>query len=217
MSDAMEGWLLPPLMRALDEHAPNMRIISLPVQFRTVPNALATGAIDLAITVADELPASVRREPVITTGYVCMFDPRHVRLSRSRRLTEREYFDREHVIVSYNGDLRGIVEDYLHKQRRVRCAVSSFSHIGAVLEGSALLATVPSIVAQFILRLHPGLRITALPVALPVGAIELLWPASSDDDDAAVYVRQTVRDVCRGFVEHSRVRSQPRRSRRGRD
>lgn len=56
-------------------------------------------------------------------------------------MSEREYFAREHVIVSYNADLRSAIEDWLHKERRVRCAVSSFSHVGSLITGSSLLAT----------------------------------------------------------------------------
>lgn len=55
-------------------------------------------------------------------------DPRHARLCR---LSEAEYFAREHVIVSYNGDLRGIVEDPFEKTRKIRCSVSSFANPGA--------------------------------------------------------------------------------------
>jgi hypothetical protein len=53
--------------------------------------------------------------------------------------------------------LRGIVEDLLHKQRRVRCAVASFSHLGALVEATALLATVSAVVARHILARHPRL------------------------------------------------------------
>jgi LysR family transcriptional regulator, mexEF-oprN operon transcriptional activator len=48
---------------------------------------------------------------------VCLFDPSRVKLER--KLSEREYFAHEHVIVSYNGDLRGVVEDTQHTQRKV--------------------------------------------------------------------------------------------------
>jgi LysR family transcriptional regulator, mexEF-oprN operon transcriptional activator len=59
LSDAMEGWLLPELLRALATQAPRMRLVSVPVQFRTVGDALAASSIDLAVTVVDELPSSV--------------------------------------------------------------------------------------------------------------------------------------------------------------
>lgn len=52
------------------------------------------------------------------------------------------------MVISYNGDLRGVVEDALGLQRRVRVSVPTFQGLGAILEGSALLATVPALVAR---------------------------------------------------------------------
>jgi LysR family transcriptional activator of mexEF-oprN operon len=109
-----------------------------------------------------------------------------------KRLTEQRYFEHEHVIVSYSGDLRGVVEDALHKQRRVRCSLSGFSHIGSAVEGSALLATVPEVVAQHVLRSHPRLRTTRLPFQLAGTPMELLWPAATDDDEACRFLRSQI-------------------------
>ena len=113
LSDSAELWLLPPLLRVLEREAPHMRLVAIPVQFRTIAAALAAG-LDAAVTVADELPATIRREPLIHGGFTCLYDPRHARI---RTLTEKEYFARDHIIVSYNGDLRGIVEDMLREDQ----------------------------------------------------------------------------------------------------
>ena len=193
LSDAMEGWLLPRLMRALASSAPQMRLICVPVQFRTVADALTARSVDLAITVADELPTSVRRIPLLHGGFVCLFDPRHVRLKR--QISERDYFAHEHVIVSYNADLRGIVEDLVHKQRRVRCSVASFSHIGAIVEDSTLLATIPGPVADHLCRFHPKLATAQLPFDLSGAATELLWPQAAEDDEACRHVRRLLIEI----------------------
>jgi LysR family transcriptional regulator, mexEF-oprN operon transcriptional activator len=194
LSDSNEGWLLPALLRALSTDAPRMKVISIPVQFRNVAAALTSGAVDAAVTVADEMPAGIRRLPLRWGGFVCLHDPRHARLAK--RLTEKEYFAHDHVIVSYNGDLRGIVEDVVRKPRRIRCSVSSFAHVGGIVDGSALLATVPAIVADHIRALRPHLAVKPLPFRFHGAAMELLWPAATDDDDACRFVRdQLVRLV----------------------
>lgn len=187
LSDASESWLLPALLGVLEKEAPRMRIIALQVQFRTVADMLSSRAVDAAVTVADELPSSIRREPLFTGGFVCLFDPRHVKAKGT--ISEQEYFRRDHVIVSYNGDLRGIVEDLLHKTRRVRCSVSSFASVGALIDGTAMIATVPDIVADQIRLVRPHLRTARLPFALGGPPVELLWPAAGDDDEAGRFVR----------------------------
>jgi LysR family transcriptional regulator, mexEF-oprN operon transcriptional activator len=111
LSDQTEAWLLGPLLRLLMVSAPNMTLIVVPVQFRSVGEALASSRIDLAITVADDLPADVRRKRLFVGGFVCLFDPRHARLGA--RPTREAYLAAEHVVVSYNADARGVVEDAL--------------------------------------------------------------------------------------------------------
>lgn len=188
LSDTAELWLLPRLLQVLAAEAPRMRVVCVPVQFRTVGAALAAG-LDAALTVADELPTNIRRERLITGTFTCLYDPRHVRL---RTLTEREYFAHTHIIVSYNGDLRGVVEDILGKTRDIRCSVSSFANLGALIDGTAMLATVPSLVATQIQAVRPHLRTKALPFAVPTSYFEMLWPAASDDDPPCRFARAQI-------------------------
>lgn len=191
LADASEMSLLPALLRVLAREAPAMRVISVPVQFRTVGEALASGRVDAALGVFDDLPADIRRTRASwSTGFTCLYDPAHGRMGK--RLDEATYFARDHVIVSYNGDLRGAVEDYLRRSRRVRCSVSSFANIGAIVSGGALLATLPVSVATQIRRAYPHLRTTALPFDVPGTDVELVWPAALDDDPAAAWLRARV-------------------------
>jgi LysR family transcriptional activator of mexEF-oprN operon len=161
--------------------------------------------VDLAVTVADELPADTRRLTLFTGGFVCLFDPRHARVGT--RLTLERYLAHEHVIVSYNGDLRGIVEDVLGVQRRVRVSVPTFQSIGALVEGSALLATVPQMVAREIISLRPSLRTTALPLTLGSAPMELLWRSMVEDDEAIRFMRERVVRVTKA-VERPRGRGE---------
>jgi LysR family transcriptional activator of mexEF-oprN operon len=188
LADSAELWLLPRLLQVLEREAPRMRVVSIPVQFRTVAAALQSG-LDAAVTVADELPANIRRQLLYTDSFTCLYDSRHVRL---RTLTEKEYFARQHIIISYNGDLRGIVEDVLHKTRSVRCSVPSFAHVGTLLEGSSMLATVPHLIADHLRALRPYLKKKPLPFEIEGSGLDLLWPVASDDDGPCQFLRQKI-------------------------
>jgi DNA-binding transcriptional LysR family regulator len=193
LSDSAELWLLPPLLRALERDAPHMRLVAIPVQFRTVAAAFAAG-LDAAITVADDLPATIRRERLLHGGFTCLYDPRHARL---RALTEAEYFARDHVIVSYNGDLRGVVEDLFQKTRRVRCSVSSFANLGALIDGTAMLATIPALVAAQIRATRPHLKTKPLPFPIKGSHVELLWPHATDDDEPCRFIRAKIAEIAK--------------------
>ena len=188
LSDAAELWLLPQLLRLLEREAPHMRIICLPVQFRSV-GALLSSGLDAAGTVADPLPSTIRRQSLLRGQFTCLYDPRHAKL---KQLTATAYFASEHLVVSYNGDLRGIVEDALGKQRNVRCSVASFANLGALLDGTAMLATVPQMVAAQVRATRPHLRTKALPFSLPGSPLELLWPVASDDDEPGRFLRARI-------------------------
>ncbi len=192
LSDANEQWLLPQLLRVLEHEAPRMRLVAVPVQFRTVGEALSSRRVDLALTVADDLPTTIRRQTLFFGGFVCLYDPRHARIRRGKRLTERLYFAHDHVIVSYNGDLRGVVEDAVQKSRTIRCSVSTFANVGAIVDGSALLATIPQSVAEQIRLTRPHLRTTELPFSFPEVPMEMLWPAAVDEDDACRFLRAKI-------------------------
>jgi LysR family transcriptional activator of mexEF-oprN operon len=210
LSDAAEVWLLPELLRVLAREAPHMRVISIPVNFRTVGDALTAQRLDAALTVADELPPAIRREPLYRSSFVCLFDPRHARV---RRLREADYFAHDHVVVSYNGDLRGVVEDVLRRQRTIRCSVSTFANLGALLDGSALLATVPDLVAHHIRRVRPHLCIRRLPFELPGGPIELLWPSTGEDDAPCRFARDRIREIAKATSRRARSGGAARRAR----
>ncbi|HSO35045.1 MAG TPA: LysR family transcriptional regulator [Labilithrix sp.] len=193
MSDTNEAWLLPPLLRALAQEAPGMRLVIVPVQFRTIGEALASGAVDLAISVADELPPDIRRRTLFVGGFVCLYDPRHARLPR--KLTVERYLAHEHVIVSYNADLRGIVEDLVGLTRRVRLSVSTFHGLEALVDGTGLLATVPDFFARQARASRPHLRTAALPFVLGGAPMELLWRTAVDDDAVIRFVRELVERI----------------------
>ncbi len=134
-------------------------------------------------------------------GFVCVYDGRRARLGK--RLSLERYLAHEHVLVSYNGDLRGIVEDVLGVQRRVRISVPTFAHVGPALDGTALLATVPEIVARELLARRSFLRKAALPFELRGTPLELIHREAQSDDDALGFVRSRIRDIAK---RHASVR-----------
>lgn len=208
LGDGLEMSLLPRLLERLRVEAPSMQLVAVPVQFRTVEQLLLSGRVDLAVSVADDLPRSILREELLSSrnaseGFACLYDPRFAKLPR--RLTERAYFASEHVAVSYAADTRGVVEDELGRSRTVRVVVSALGHVVDVVDGSALLATVPMELARHVVRTRPHLRCTPLPFLLPLEGVslDLLWPRTADDDEVVGFARALVRRQ----VQIARVRT----------
>ena len=201
VGDGMDAILLPPLLARLRRTAPRMRLIVVVVNFRNVEELLLAGKVDVALSVADELPRSIHREQLVDgtkADYVCLYDHRHVKLPR--KVTDAQYFALEHVAVSFAGDARGIVEDELGRSRDIRVCVPGFSAIGAVVEGSPLVATLPAELARHLRKTHPHLRTARLSFTLEGACLDLLWSRVKDGDDAHAFVRDELRDVVREVV-----------------
>jgi LysR family transcriptional regulator, mexEF-oprN operon transcriptional activator len=198
LADGLESAILPKLLARLRDEAPAMRLVVLSVQFRTVEEMLLANKIDFAVTVADELPRSILRQPLgvhdgAAGGFLCLYDARFAKLTLP--LTEHEYFAQDHVVVSYAGDTRGIVEDALGRSRTVRVSVPAFSYVADVVEGSPLVATVPSLFARHVVQARPRLRTAPLPFALEGSPVDLLWSRVTDDDAAARFFRGLVSSI----------------------
>jgi LysR family transcriptional activator of mexEF-oprN operon len=175
-----------------------MQLVVVRVQFHTVEEMLLSGKIDMAASVADELPRSIQRRKIGPRGaarhhYVCLYDPRFAKLARP--LTERSYFAQEHVAVSYAGDARGIVEDAVGKARTVRVSVPAFSYVPDLVDGSNLVATVSEIYAKHVMRTRPHLRALRLPFEIERSELELLWSRVTENDAASRFVRELVAEV----------------------
>lgn len=195
LGDAVTPWLLPKLIQLAAEHAPGLSFITLPVQFRNVARALSAGDVDIAVAVADDLPSDVVRERLFTSDFVALYDPAVLKLPRV--LSRERYLQEWHIIVSYNGDTRGLVEDVYGVRRKVRASIASFDPVGALVEGSALIATIPRFVATDIQRVRPKLRLTKLPFPLEGAYTELLHRRATDDDPMLGWVREHVRRFSR--------------------
>jgi LysR family transcriptional activator of mexEF-oprN operon len=191
--DGAEPVLVPLLYRALASAAPRVQLILVPVQFRTVEDSLLTKKVDVAVCVADELPRSICRKILVPAKLVCLYDSRFRKLPK--KPSERDFFACEHVAVSYAGDARGVIEDATGKTRKVRVSVPSFSYVADVLEGTALVATVPAPLAHHVARTRPHLKSAPLPVALDLPQLELLWPRNSDDDPLSRFLRDLLERV----------------------
>lgn len=200
LSDLFDRVLLPVVWRRFAARAPRLRVVARDVQFRTVGAALTSGAVDLAVGVADELPSAIERTVLYHGSFSLLFDPAHARFGRVPTLAQ--YLAHQHVVVSYNGDLRGVVEDVLGVARDVRLSLSSFDAVGAVIEGTALVATVPTVVARALAAAHPALRVRALPkeFALEGSAIELLYRRSTEHDPLLRFVRDEVSAAARAMA-----------------
>jgi LysR family transcriptional activator of mexEF-oprN operon len=158
--------------------------------YRSAPDLLAAGDVSMVVGyVEDDLPANAKRRRLVEGRFVVLRadpDPQPITLDA--------YCDRPHALVTYRGDLSGIVDDELGRMgrsRRVVLGLTDFALLPLVLAGTDMLATVPDIVAET-LAAHGGLRIDPTPFPAPLNAVLLAWRGATHADPAERWLRERI-------------------------
>lgn len=195
MSDDADTLLTPLLMERMARLAPGVRLMTRPVNFRSAREVLDDDGLDLAISVFDELPPHIARERLFESPFVGLHSP--AQLTLPDPLTLEAYLSLNHVIVSYNGDFRGIVEDQLgptQPRRQVKLALSGFAAVPYVLQSAPLVATLPATLARRFASQF-GLTSFALPLPIQGQPVEMVWPRRKDADPAHEWLRAQISEV----------------------
>jgi DNA-binding transcriptional LysR family regulator len=175
MSDIGEMVFLPPLLERLQREARKVKLETRSVREADLPEALASGEIDLAIGFLPGLRAPVRGEHVFTDPYVCLMRADHP--AAGARLTRRQYLEASHALVSSAGSGHRVIEEAMlaaGMHRKIALRVPHFTVVPMILERTDLVVTVPSRVA----RIFEGmgrLRSLPAPVAIPRAAVKVHW------------------------------------------
>jgi len=188
LTDDLQIAVLPSLLRTLRAHAPHARLIAHTVCYRNAMEHLLEGRVDTVVAYLEHLPAAAKMRTVGTVRYAILHAGTGARVSLD------EYCRRPHVLVSFAGDLRGVVDDPLEqlgRRREVVFSVPQFGSLPAVLAGTDLLATVPEYAARA-LSAGSGLRVSPLPFEGPSFPITMAWRAAVDKDPSQAWLRQAI-------------------------
>jgi LysR family transcriptional activator of mexEF-oprN operon len=183
LSDSLEVALMPALLRRLSRSAPGVRIVSRSTDGPGAAARIDAGEMELAIGVLPEPPAWQRQRRLFDWRFVCLFDARHVR-TRGARITLAEYLKHPHVITSFEGGLRGYIDDLLEQQGRTRRVVFSSPHFATsplLVKQMPLITTVPEFIAQ-VWRSTLRLTQSPLPFEVPGYSVSVGWSAVNDAD-----------------------------------
>jgi DNA-binding transcriptional LysR family regulator len=179
--------LIAPLLRVLAERAPGIDLVCLPWSGADEAHeALAAGALDLAISVA--APATLRSRPLLREEYVVAMRRRHP----AAKLTLASWLAYPHVVVSGRGSASGPLDAVLSERgrsRRVAAVVPSYLAVPSLLASSDLLALVPETLA---VRASEPLTWCRPPLPVPGFDVELVWHPRRDRDRALGFVRETL-------------------------
>ncbi len=195
--DSQQAVVIPPLAAHLGRLAPGLRLAVLPLGRAAAVAALNGARVDLALGFFWNLPDTILSEPLYDEGYRVV--GRKAVLPNAPDLTLADYLAADHVLVSQDGDLQGIVDQALAAQgqtRRVILALSAFLPALAAVQATGALATLPSLVAT---TFAPAVGVVTAtpPLAIRGFTVATLWHRRSDGDPRLGWLRAQLQAVVR--------------------
>lgn len=195
-NDLQRDLLLPAFLQRLRRDAPG---ISLRVIRSGVPGAelLRQERCELVISPRPPDAADVRHKRLFEDRYVVFHDA----AVRAAPATLDDYLAAEHVTVRYEPQRALDIDEHLAAQgvqRRFVVQVPGFSGIAPFVQGSAWLATLPSLLGRGPLR---GLASAAPPLACPTLAMYLAWHERHQHDPLHRWLRGVLEDVVDTVVD----------------
>ena len=194
-NDFQRDALLPALMQSLRTQAPQLVLRVMPSD---VPHAdmLRQQQCQLIISPRPPEGTDVMQKRLFTDRYRVFYDAQVRRAPASRK----EYLAAEHISVIYNPqrilELDRVLQDKgVH--RKFRILVPGFAGLPSFMRGTDLLATVPGLLSEHLMR---GLAHVEVPVPCPSLPMYMVWHQRHQHDQAHRWLRDQLQDVAQRVI-----------------
>ena len=175
-TEFFEHLVLPRLLPRLRRDAPGLTLRSRSAQGRLPKDEMERGECDLAIAgFFGELPEGFYQQTLFEDDFVCVVRKDHPQVGRT--LSLKTYLALDHLLISMQGDLTGVVDVALAKRRcrrRVVAGIGNFLTPGWIVAESELILTAPRRLARLYQR-HLQLQLLELPLDVPSIQVVQVW------------------------------------------
>jgi DNA-binding transcriptional LysR family regulator len=184
-NDLQRDLLLPLLLARLRAHAPAVALRVIPSAVPT-PEMLRDERCDLVISPRPPDASDIVHKRLFEDRYCVFFDAG----ARAAPATLAEYVAAEHITVLYEPRRTLDIDRVLQErgiERRFTVSVPDFAGIAPFLRGSALLATLPSLLRVNLLR---DFAVCPVPVECPPMPMYALWHLRHQHDPVHRWLRE---------------------------
>jgi DNA-binding transcriptional LysR family regulator len=181
-----------PLLSAIRQQAPHVRISLVTVDEAQIQRQLERGEIDLALMTPNTAHPDLHARHLFEEHYVCVLRENHPVLKNRQKLTLDRFCALDHALVSFQGSaFSGITDRVLEqtgKSRKVCVSVGSFLVLPDILRSSDLVAVLPSRLVDG----QQGLVAMPVPVEIPGFTKVAVWHERMHQDPAQRWMRETL-------------------------
>ena len=196
MSDYSQSLVLAPLLRVLDEQAPNLELRVFPDTGFNLHDALNEGELDLVLGAIPPLNEHFRHEELYTEEFVCIARANHP-LIRGQ-LSLEAYRELRHVGLTVRAaqsskiDAACLAHGF---QRQIKVVVPSFLAMPFLVAASDAIATLPRRLLRLVPH-HLDLQILKPPVDLRTAILRIYWPERNHHDPVLLWLRKQLLTIC---------------------
>jgi DNA-binding transcriptional LysR family regulator len=162
--------------------------------------AMERGEIDIAIAgFFGNLPEGFYQQKIFENDFICVARKNHSVLKSE--LTLDIYTKLEHLLISPQGDLWGLIDDRLQQQKKSRRVVAGCENYltpGWWVANSDLVVTVPRYLGDFYKQNLP-VNLFELPLPSPKITIVQAWHERTHANPLHQYVRAHIAESSKGF------------------
>ena len=200
LSDLGETVMLPALLQAFAQQAPGCQLRSVRLPIDSIEDALASGAVDLAVGNVFEPRRNGFQQTLYAHDYRVIAWDSHPRLGA--RLSLAQYQAERHLVADVGSDehLRQQGLQAQGVQRKVAARVGGLLSLPWLLPETELIATVPSHLAHSASGRFP-LQHWPLPLVVPGYAIKSAWHARMQGDSGHRWFRDLVYQQMRHYPD----------------
>ncbi|MFE1665040.1 LysR family transcriptional regulator [Microbacterium sp. P02] len=211
LSELGEIGYLPSILRAVRRAAPHVGIDAVPLDVQALPDWLARGDVDLAIT-SSPVPGGFEPTVLKSQGYAVLMAAAHPLAASA--LTLEDYVAADHVVVAGDSGLPHLRATLRREGAAVHTEVTltHFASLPGLLAASPdLIATAPDTIADGWAEAWP-LVVRPLPLAMPTVEVCLYRRTTTSQLAGLDWLHDMVTRTVRGthgefFSIHGRVRS----------
>lgn len=196
-NDAFELVVLPPLVRHLQQTAPQVRLVIESTEGEIPVEALSSGTVDVAWGHFDAIPPGLRTEVMMDDTLACLVRPGHPTIHGE--LSLMQFCTAAHLVVALKGNtLPSLMQRRMAESGLALNIALTVPHMLAapvIVLTSDYLLTLPTRVARCYADLL-GLEFLPLPFDYPPFALSLVWHERTHRDPATAWFRSTLKSVC---------------------
>ena len=207
LSDIGEARFLPPLMQALREKAPNVKLETLPMPMAEIADALDRGSLDIAIGFLPGVTGT-KQQVLLSDHYAVLLRQAHPVLKglKSKRLCPEHLQGLDYVAVRSHSETLRILRT-LELQNQIRLSAAHVMAVPSIVRQSDLAVIMPAEIADTFEQMG---GYAVLQADLPESAfdVSLHWSWRFEREPANQWLRALVSEV---FQLHPSTKSKESR------